>query len=247
MADSLEKKPSGPNLFAGARRNWLQLLLFTAAVVGYWLLVFLTLYLSRGALPIYQILSRSLALVGATLIGWSLFSSLAIKWQPRFAPYWTLRRALGVAGFIFAAGHVWVVNSAYFNWNLELVYFSLNPFVNPLVFGSLAFPIFLLMTLTATDWAVARMGGPSWKFLQRFVYLAYLFTVFHFVLLAPDLFSHWPGIVLAVTTVGVLLGQLYWWYKISASRQFRNLGFWVGLGIIFLYLVFGYLAFKRLA
>lgn len=194
-------------------------------------------------MPAFQILSRSLATTGATLIGWSLFSSLIFRWFPQTARFWPYRRALGVSGFLFAAGHVLVVFWGYYGWRLDVIYFSLNPFLNPLIFGSLAFPIFLIMFLTATDWAVAKLGGERWKNIQRLVYPAYLFTVFHFLLLVPNLTSLWPGMILVLTTLAVLTGQLYWWIQFSAKKKFRSRGTLVGLLIVALYLFFGFLAF----
>lgn len=241
MAD---RRPLAPPLFAGFRHYWPNLFLFGFILICYWFLVFISLYLSREMLPAYQILSRSFALTGATLIGWSLLSSLVFKWFPQTARFWSYRRALGVSGFLFATGHAFVVYWQYYAWDLSTIYFSLNPFVNPIVFGTLAFPIFLVMTMTATDWAVARLGGQTWKNLQRLVYLAYLLLVFHFLLIVPDLTTRWPGVILVLTTMAVLLGQLYWWWRISASKGFRSGGTLVGLVIVGLYLVIGYLAFS---
>ncbi len=243
MADQDSSQPSGPVLFAGARRDWFKLSIFTLATIGYWLLVYLTLSLAETKLPLYQIVSRSLAITGFTYIGWSLFSSLVFKWFPKTAPLWILRRALGVAGFLFGSSHAGIVVVYYYQGRLDTIFYSFNSLLNPLIFGLLAYPILLVMFLTASDWAVAKLGGGRWKRIHQLVYWAYFFLVFHGLLLGSDLTRHWPGIMLWVTTAATLLGQLYWFLVISIKRKFKNLGFLIGVVIIGLYLATAWLAF----
>lgn len=241
MADKLPKTTQP--IFAGARRNWREVLIFSFGVMLYWFATFITFLYFGPEIATYQVVSRSLASAGATYIGVALLCSLVFKWFPLTARHWPLRRALGVAGFLFALAHVVTVSWNYFGGNLASIFYSFNPLVNPMIFGVLAFPIFFVMTITATDWAVAKLGGQLWKNIQRLVYFGYLFLVFHFLLIVPDLGSLWPGMVLLIVTVLVLVGQLYWWLKISAAKGFRTMGTVIGLIIIGLYLGIGYLAF----
>lgn len=245
MADAEPTQQQQPAIFAGARRNWPELVIMSFILLAYWFLVFITLLGLREQLPAFRIISRSLALSGATFIGFSLFSSLIFKWFPLTARFWPYRRALGVGGFVFGFLHVVVVFWAYFGFDLGTIYFSLNPLLNPIVFGTLSFLIFLVMTLTATDWAVAKLGGTRWKNIQRFVYPAFLFLVFHFLLMVPNLTNFWPGLILVLTTMAVLFGEVYWWFRISARMKFQSRGTLVGILMIVAYLIFGYLAFGR--
>ena len=186
---------------------------------------------------------RSLAFSGATLIGLSLLSSVAFKFRPILSKYAFVRKNFGVMGFILVFFHVLAATQLYFFGDLTKVYFSINPLENPIVFGTLAYPILFVMAITSIQWVEHKIGGTLWKALHRLVYFAFLFIVFHFTQQNPVALDSIPGYLLILVTIGVLLGELYWWYTVSKQRQFKNLGLYIGLAIILLYIILGYLAF----
>jgi len=67
--------------------------------------------------------------------------------------------------------------------------------------------------------------------------------IFHFMQQNPPALNSLPGYLLYLLVAMVLVGELYWWAKTSQQRQFKNLGFFIGLMIILLYFIFGYLVF----
>lgn len=189
-------------------------------------------------------LVRSLGITGSTLFAAALFSSAIFKWRPRLAIHWRIRRYLGVAGFVFIFFHVGTAMQFLFNYNLALVYYSLNPIENPVIFGSLAYPIFFIMTATSTDWAVRKLTPKVWKFIHRFVYVAYISSIFHFALMNPEALYNPLGYLLIALTACALFGQLFWFFKISSQKKFRSLGFYIGIAIILSTLLLLYLVLK---
>lgn len=209
--------------------------------LGFWLLELAYQYQVNGGLSPYVFL-RSASFTGANFIGFALLSSIVFKFWPSTSRHWRFRRYLGVVGVFFILVHILLAENFVFDWALDKVYFSLNPFNNPVVFGSLALPIFLAMALTSSDWAVQKMTFRWWKFVHRFVYLAYVFMIFHFSLMAPQQLDSWPGYFLLSTTGLVLVGELYWWVSTLVKKRFRTWGLPVGLLIIVLYIFLAYFA-----
>ncbi|MEK7643532.1 MAG: FAD-dependent oxidoreductase [Patescibacteria group bacterium] len=225
-------------------RRWPYILLFGAIAFLIWAIQFLLQFYWLQQGEQYISLVRSFALMGASLIGLALFTSAIFKWFPKTARYWHLRRYLGVAGFIFVSLHIASVYQYYYDYNLAEIYFSLNPLENPIIFGTIAYPILFLMALTSTDWAVTKLKPRRWKNLHRFIYPAYISSIFHFVFIDPELFTHLPGQVLLVITLAALIGQLYWFFKTIAKRHFQSLGTFVGFTIIFITFIISALAYS---
>lgn len=190
---------------------------------------------------------RASALTGATLIGTALFSSALFKWIPRWAQYWRIRRFLGVAGAIFIGLHIYTVYQHLYGFDIFAVYYSLDPFENPVVFGSLAYPIILAMALTSTDWAVQKLTPRWWKRLHRLVYVAYPLAIFHFALVNPALLNNPFGYLLVLVTVAAVFGQLYWFVSIASRKRFLSLGALVGFVVLALCLFLAYGAYTRRA
>lgn len=222
--------------------HWGSLFTFAALAVLFWLLEFAAQFYWLVPDELGLSLVRSFSLSGATLIGGALFSSAVFKWNPRLAVHWRLRRYLGVSGFVFAALHVFSVFHFLFDYNLAAVYFSFNPFQNPVIFGSIAFPILFVMAVTSTDWAMNTLTPKVWKFIHRFVYLAYWGVVFHMLTMNPDAIKNLPGYVLLAITSLALFGELFWFVKIAGKKKFLSVGGAVGIAIILLYLLTGYMA-----
>lgn len=187
-------------------------------------------------------LVRGLGFAGATLISASLFSSVIFKFFPRTAVHWRLRRHLGVAGFLLIACHVLVALKVFYGYDFSIVYYTWNPFQNPVVFGTIAFPIFFAMAATSTDWAVRKLGR-WWKRIHRLVYLAMVASVFHFMLMNPPALMNAAGYLLITLTVATLLGQLYWFLRIGSKKKFRSVGAAVGWLLIIISALVGYWAY----
>ncbi len=217
---------------------------FVVLALGYWLLhVAYQYYVLAAGTPTLAVI-RASAFAGATLISASLLTSVIFKWKPPLAKHWHIRRYLGVAGFVFVVMHVIGVTKSVFAWDFFAAYrFSLDPFTNPLIFGAVGFYVLFAMAATSTDWMQRKLGR-NWKRLHRFIYIGYPAIIFHFLLTNPAELKTAPGyLLLAITTVTVM-GQLYWFFKISASRKFRSVGFFVGLVILIAVVLIAFKAYR---
>ncbi len=231
------------SLFGWVQKSWAFNFKFVFISLIFLLLQFAIQYYFYVPGIIDMSIVRALAFSGATLIGLSLLSSIAFKFKPLLSKYSFVRKNLGVMGFIFIFFHVIAAIQFYFFGDLSKVYFSFNPLENPIVFGALAYPILFVMAITSIQWVEHKIGGTWWKALHRLVYFAFLFIVFHFTQQNPAALNSIPGYFLILVTAGVLLGELYWFFMVSKQRQFKNPGFYIGLAIILLYIILGYLAF----
>ncbi len=190
-------------------------------------------------------LIRASGFSGATYFTFAILSSSIFKWNPAYSIYWRIRRYLGVGGFIFIAIHVLSATHFMFNWDPSIIYFSFNPFTNPVIFGSMAFPLFFIMAATSSDWAVTKLTPGIWKNVHRVVYFAYLASVFHFIQMNPPALKTPPGYLLLTAAALALLGQLYWFTQTVRKRGFNHLGTYVGLLVIALYIFCAYLFFTN--
>ena len=229
-------------MFEGAIKDWKFVVSFIVASIVFWLLEFAYQFylLVPGQLNVSLV--RSFALSGATLFSAALLSSALMRWKPAWARYWNVRRALGVVGTAFIALHVVSVIQFLYLGGVFAPFFSLNPFENPIVFGLLALSFFLALALTSTDWAVRTMRV-WWKRLHRLVYLAYLFAVLHCTTVNPPILFNPAGYLLLLMAALALIGELYWFYRISKKRKFQSMEFKVGVGMIVLWIVFSYFAY----
>jgi glycine/D-amino acid oxidase-like deaminating enzyme/nitrite reductase/ring-hydroxylating ferredoxin subunit/DMSO/TMAO reductase YedYZ heme-binding membrane subunit len=233
----------GPKMFEGAMRDWKFVLGFILLSLMFWGLQFAYQYFVLIPGELQGALVRSFALSGATYFGFALFSSIVFKFRPPLGQYWYIRRAFGVMGFAFIFFHVFTVIRFFFGGDPSGAFYSLNPFENPIVFGALAYPVFFVMFLTSTDWAVGKLGAARWKIVHRLVYFGYLFSVFHFILINPELLMNPAGYLLLAITALTLGGELFWWFKTVSKRNFSSLGTYIGILVIALYLLFSYFAF----
>lgn len=234
---SSAQAPAAARILPVGLNRWLKLLWFSGGVLAFWYVQYAYQYfiLVPGERPIGLV--RSFGLSGATLISLSLLTSVAFKFWPRGAVHWRLRRHLGVAGFVLIALHVLTAVKSYFNYDFSMIFFSWNPLVNPLVFGTVAFPVFFLMAATSTDWAQRHLKK-WWKRLHRLVYGAMFATVFHFMTVNPPALKNYAGYLLIVLTVVTLLGQLYWFIILGSRKKFRSAGAVAGWLLILLAAVY---------
>ena len=125
---------------------------------------------------------RFLALSGYFLLCVSLIIGPLALFFPSLAQLIEPRRAVGLAAFAFVALHVLLASGLYFNWNVAKIVA-----MAPLAVAVPAAIILLILALTSSNWAIAKMGMNAWKLVQRFVYLAFALVTVHFVLKANGL------------------------------------------------------------
>ncbi len=217
---------------------------FAGLATAFWLLQLGVQYYWLTTGDAEAALLRSFALTGATLIGLALFSSALFKWVPRLAKHWRTRRHLGVSGAVFITFHVLWAYGVYYDFSLRSIYYSFNPLENPIIFGSIAYPILLVMALISSDWAMQKVTPKRWKFIHRFVYLAYWGAIFHFITINPAILLNPPGILLLLITCAAVFGQIFWYVRTVRQRGWKKLGSWVGLGFTLLFTVTAYMVFR---
>ncbi|MCR4369401.1 MAG: hypothetical protein NUV67_05855 [archaeon] len=228
-------------LFEGALRNWKFTFAFTVFAALFVLLQIWYQSTLPNTIELFAII-RGLGFSGATMIAASLFSSIVFRFYPKYAKFWTVRRALGVAGFIAIVLHIYYVVFVGSGGDLVLLFSILNPFQNPLVFGLLGFLIFLPVALTSTDWAMQKLAG-KWKAIHRLVYFGFWASIFHFLLLNPPALMNLAGFFLIALTAATLLGELYWFIRVAGMKKYRSIGTLIGLIVILLYLAGFYFAY----
>ncbi len=230
---------STPSIAPKKPTYWRELFVFSFFAVLFWSIEFFLQYFWLSEKDFGSSFLRSCALTGMSLISAALFSSAIFRWFPKTAKYWRLRRHLGVAGFVFIAFHAWGVYHFIFDYQLKAIYFSWNPIKNPVVFGTAAFPIFFIMAATSTDWAMNKLTPKIWKFIHRFVYIAYLSAVFHVLTINPALLKNPPGYFMLGVTALAVFGELFWFFKTAAKKRFLSLGSLIGFLLIALAAILG--------
>lgn len=229
-------------LFRGLRESKKYVLKASILILIFWFIEFSYQYrvLVPGSMQIS--LLRSFALSGATLISMALIIGPVAKLTRH--NYIVHRRTLGVWGFTFIIMHMLSVLAYIYNFNLGSALNPPNPFINPPVFGAIAFLIFLPIYLTSTDWAVDRLGFKKWKKIHRLVYFAYIIAVLHYTLVSPRWFENPANFLLLVLTVVALLVQVLAFFKTIKKTHEKKAAI-IGLIIILFGAVMFYLAYFR--
>ena len=227
-------------IFEGARREWKFVLEFIVVSLAFWTLQLLYQLWFASPEGLELALVRGFGFSGATYITLALLSSVVFKSKPAWAKYWYVRRSLGVMGFVFILLHLLTATQLVFQGDLSVIFFSLNPLVNPVIFGYLALPIFFLMAMTSTDWAVSKMGYGKWKALHRLVYFAYWASVFHFLTINPPALMNIAGYILLALVAVTVLGQFYWFLRVRKTINWTGLGAWVGYLLILMWALLTY-------
>ena len=99
-------------------------------------------------------------------------------------PLWLLRRRryLGVAAFCYALLHAY-----FYVLDLGSITAVMSDALKLSIWtGWIAFVVFVPLALTSNDWAVRRLKR-AWKPLQRWVYIAAVFTLGHWIFLEYEL------------------------------------------------------------
>ena len=227
------------------RPSYVKNIIFFSVASGlFWLLEFFFQYYIASVGDLQSSLIRSFAFAGETLFALTLLMSVIFRSFPSMARHWRFRRYAGVAGFVFITAHVLTVLQFLFQFHLGSVFYSLNPIANPLLFGVISFPLFMVMALTSTDWAVQKLGSRVWKNIHRLVYVAFIASIFHFLLTYIGALKNAAGALLVVMTAAAVMGHLYWFVKLSAKKSFKSKGFMFGACIIAVTAVVAYLAYR---
>ncbi|MEK6982724.1 MAG: FAD-dependent oxidoreductase [Candidatus Micrarchaeota archaeon] len=241
-ANTAATTKTGPQLFAGAKKNIGYVLKSSAVIIAFWLIQFFYLFLTNLAGSLNRAILLSAAYVAAELIGLALIVGPLAILVPKIN-YITHRRTLGVWGFTFAIVHMLAV-SIFLQIGPSAIFANLNPLENAILFGSMAFAIYLPLYLTSTDWATAKLGAKNWKRLHRLVYLAYLFSVLHFVRINSNL--TWNLSKMLAVGIGVLVFalELAAFAKFMTDPKRRTIGaivygaFLILLGLVLVYFGF---------
>lgn len=135
-------------------------------------------YEAMFPLPALMAFSRFFALSGFLLICVSLMiGPLAVLWPKSFAILLEPRRAVGIAAFVFALVHVWLVVAITYGANLGALTSTLS---NEL--GTIAALLLFILAVISSDYALKRIGPGLWKNVQRLNYLVFILVFAHFVL-----------------------------------------------------------------
>lgn len=194
-------------LFQGATKHWRYVLTFALLGLAFWMIEFLYQYYILIPGSLQSSLIRSFSLTGATLIGIALLIGPIAKLFPS-KNYIKERRAFGVLGFTFIILHVIAVMNYLYGFNIPLLVADKNPYANPALFGAIAFIIYIPLFLTSTDWANEKLGYYKWKFIHRFVYMAWILSVLHFIQVNPPLLLNPAGYLLLAVSALVFMSEL---------------------------------------
>jgi sulfoxide reductase heme-binding subunit YedZ len=106
-----------------------------------------------------------------------LFTPLSQRWN------WvrrnlSIRRNIGVWGFIYAAVHllIWITLEFYYDWELMLDEIAGNLFI---LLGILAFILLLPLAITSNHLALKRFGYRKWQMLHTLTYIAIPAVIAH--------------------------------------------------------------------
>lgn len=228
-----------PKIFAGIQKNKRYVATASFLALLFWFIQFIYQH-QFLAVSIESSLVRSFALTGATLISIALIiGPLARLTKYNFVVH---RRTFGVWGFTFILVHIIAVFYYIFNFDIGAVFFTLNPYMNPVIFGVLAVILFVPLYLTSTDWAVRKLGFRKWKGIHRLVYFAYIFAILHYTQINPPLLKNPAGYLLVAVTIIALVTQLAAFIKTVSKTKSKKAAL-AGIIIILIAALLFYWAF----
>ncbi len=208
-------------LFQGAIKH--KGYVFVSILLGliFWAAQFLYQYYIFSEGQMGSALIRSAAFTGATLIGIALIIGPFAKLFPSMN-YIKHRRTFGVLGFTFIIMHYITVMYYFFGFDVSMILVEKNPFINPVIFGSIAFLVYLPIYLTSNDWSNEKLKYYKWKFIHRLVYLAWIISVLHFLQVNPMLLLSPVGYLLLGVTALVFMLELAAFVKYSQTSRGMN-------------------------
>ncbi|VVC00018.1 Sulfoxide reductase heme-binding subunit YedZ [uncultured archaeon] len=157
-------------------------------------------YSALFPLPSDVIMVRFLALSALFILSVSLMMGPLAVMNPKYASLIEPRRAVGLAGFIFAVLHILLAISLELGWQLGVVFGYA-----PILVAVPATLVLLAMALSSSDFAVQKLGA-NWKRLHQLIYIAFILILAHFVLQSNGLFAKTSaGTFVNLAEIGVLL------------------------------------------
>ncbi len=250
MADEIEStqkeavaeqnaKPAEPKLFQGLKRNYKYVIKSSALILIFWLCQFAYIYYFSLPGELERAIVLGAAFTAAILIGIALMiGPISVLFKVNYIQH---SRTFGVWGVTFGIMHI-VSAIVFYKITIDSYLANLNPFQNAIIFGLAAFIIYLPIYLTSTDWAMRKLGPRKWKTIQRLVYVAYLFSVLHYVKINPQLFWNASKIILMAVTFMVFVLELAAYIKtLEKKRTIGSMlygGALILFGVILLYLAF---------
>lgn len=229
-------------LFEGARKNIRSVIIFCILSALFAVLESAYQFFFFSAGDFNASLVRGFAFAGTTFIAASLFSSVIFRFKPVLFKHWPVRRNFGVVGVFFIIIHILLAVWINLGLDLSYLFFSLNPFENPMIFGLVSIIPFTVIALISTDWAMQKLGT-KWKKIQMLVHPALLFAVFHFLKQNPAALDGPPWWLLAGLVILTLAGDLYWFARVTVQNRKITRYTLGGLVLIILYIVFAFYAF----
>ena len=227
-------------LFAGAWKDKGYVIKSILLGLIFWIIQYAYQYFFVDDEPTLAII-RASAFTGATLIALALIIGPLQKLWPS-KNYIKHRRTLGVLGFTFILVHYFAVMLYVFNFNLQAIMFGgTNPYVNPVIFGLIAFCIYIPIYITSTDWATQKLGYNKWKMIHRLVYFAWIVSVLHFILINPEALFNLSGYILMIVMALVFILEISAFIKHVKSRGGK--GRYMGLFIIIIAVLLFYFAY----
>jgi sulfoxide reductase heme-binding subunit YedZ len=159
------------------KSNWLRLVVHIGAWIPFAVILWDALANQLGAEPIREIIFRT----GKTAL---ILLVLSLACTPAntlfgFRSALKVRRALGLYAFCYALGHAAVFIGVDYGFGLTLLQGAILERPYALV-GAAAFLILLPLALTSTQGWMKRLGK-RWTILHRWVYLAAVLVIVHFV------------------------------------------------------------------
>ena len=227
-------------LFAGAWKDKGYVIKSILLGLIFWIIQYAYQYFFVDDEPTLAII-RASAFTGATLIALALIIGPLQKLWPS-KNYIKHRRTLGVLGFTFILVHYFAVMLYVFNFNLQAIMLGgTNPYVNPVIFGLIAFWIYIPIYITSTDWATQKLGYNKWKMIHRLVYFAWIVSVLHFILINPEALFNLSGYILMIVMALVFILEISAFIKHVKSRGGK--GRYMGLFIIIIAVLLFYFAY----
>lgn len=148
-------------------------------------------YFVNGQIMNVSMANRAIADVSIILIGLSfVLSSVCYFWN--FADHLIVyRKQLGVVGFVYAVIHTLVIilylDPIFQNW----AYYLEQPNFTSYSLALAALFMYGGMVIISAKNIIHKIGGKLWRELLRVGYLAYIFSLIHFILLTYPSWLRW--------------------------------------------------------
>jgi DMSO/TMAO reductase YedYZ heme-binding membrane subunit len=191
-------------------------------------------------------LSRYSGLSSLVFLYVSLMISPVLLLWPTFpyrAELKSARRAIGVAGWGFAAVHGIIGFFGQLGGFAGLPFLSQNYQIATLL-GTVSLLILTALAATSTDWALRKLQFHRWKLLHRFVYLSTVLTVIHTLMMGThfrDLSTWMPQIFFFFLSILIFLEIIRFALFVLSRNQlssFARLIYTVGIPVVSFVFVF---------